>query len=150
MKIINKNKKAFFDYEIIDKIEAGIVLKGDEVKSLRAGHLSLSGTFATFHGGELFMINATIPTYQNAYQKDKELETRSRKLLLNKKELMKLLGDVSKKGVTLIPLAMYFNSRGKVKVEIGLCKHKSKVNKKQELKEKDIRREAEKEIRGKF
>lgn len=150
MKIINKNKKAFFDYEIIDKIEAGVVLTGDEVKSLRAGHLSLNGAFATFHGGELFMINATIAAYHNAYLKKDDQETRTRKLLLNKKELMRLIGDVSRKGITLIPLCMYFNSRGKVKVEIGLCKHKSKINKKQELKEKDIKREAEKEIRGKF
>src|SRR5437868_14313600 len=109
MKIIAHNKKAFFDYQILDSLEAGIVLTGDEVKSLRQGKISLSGAFATVHNGELFMINTNIPSYVHAYQKKEEDALRSRKLLLHKTELNRLIGDISKKGITLVPLKMYFN-----------------------------------------
>ena len=130
MKIIAQNKKAFFDYEISDRIEAGIVLTGDEVKSLRAGHCSLIGAFATFHQGELFLINANITPYSHAYSKDEKTATRSRKLLLSKRELMRLFGDLTKKGITILPLKIYFNDKGKVKVEIGVGKHKKAAGKK--------------------
>ncbi|MFT6765902.1 MAG: SsrA-binding protein, partial [Alteromonas naphthalenivorans] len=104
MKIIIKNKKAFFDYEVLDKIEAGIVLTGDEVKSLRAGHVNLAGAFANIHQGELFMVNCHITPYDKAYKKDEDLAKRSRKLLLHKREINKLIGDISRKGLTVIPL----------------------------------------------
>lgn len=148
MKIIAQNKKAFFDYEILDHIEAGIVLNGDEVKSLRKGQLSLVGAFATIHDGELFMINAKISPYQNAYQKKEDESDRRRKLLLHKKELNRLIGDVSKRGITLIPLKLYFNERGKVKVDLGICKHKKAAGKKQALKERDINRETSRELKN--
>src|SRR5690349_21293449 len=104
MKIITQNKKAFFDYEILDKLEAGIVLTGDEVKALRAGQVSMIGSFAVIKQGELFLINCTISPYQQAFAKREELTTRPRKLLLNKRELNRLIGDISKKGVTIVPL----------------------------------------------
>lgn len=147
MKIVATNKKAFFDYEVLEKMEAGIVLKGDEVKSLRAGHCSLIGAFATFHKGELFLLNANITTYKHAYQKDDLETTVSRKLLLHKRELMRLIGDISRKGITIIPLKIYFNDKSKVKVELGICKHKKAPDKKQAIKERDIKRETQREIK---
>jgi SsrA-binding protein len=147
VKILAQNKKAFHDYEILDKLEAGIVLQGDEVKSLRAGHASLVGAFATIHDGELFMINANISIYERAYAKDGD-PMRSRKLLLHKRELNRLIGDISRKGVTVVPLRMYLNERGKVKVELGICKAKKAAGKKQELRERDINRQTQRELKG--
>jgi SsrA-binding protein len=146
IKTITQNKKAFFDYEVLDRLEAGIVLTGDEVKSLRAGHVSLVGAFAVVKDGELYLINCSITPYKQAYSK-KEEPTRSRKLLLNKRELDRLIGDISKKGVTLVPLSLYFNDRNKVKVEIGICKHKKAASKKAIIKERDIERQTRREIK---
>lgn len=147
MKIITQNKKAFFDYDISDKLEAGVVLTGDEVKSLREGHVSLVGSFATVHGGELFLINCNITTYERAYLKSEDTATRSRKLLLHRRELDRLIGDISKKGITLIPLKIYFNSKSMIKVEIGIGKHKKAIGKKQAIKERDIDRQARRDIK---
>ena len=148
MKIIAQNKKAFFDYEVLDHIETGIVLTGDEVKSLRKGQLSLVGAFATVHGGELYMINANIAPYKQAFLKKEGDETRSRKLLLHKNELNRIIGDISKKGITLIPLKLYFNEKGMVKVDLGICKHKKAIGKKQVMKERDIRKETARELKN--
>ena len=145
MKIITTNKKAFHNYEIKDKIEAGIALTGDEVKSLRQGNVSLVDAFATIHGGEINLINCYIASYSHAYAKTDKTR-RTRKLLLHKREIHKLIGEVSIKGLTLVPLKMYF-SKGFVKVELGLAKHKKAVSKKRELREKDIKRQAEREIK---
>lgn len=147
MKIITQNKKAFFDYEISDRLEAGIVLTGDEVKSLREGHVSLVGSFATVHGGELFLINCNITPYERAYSKSDELASRSRKLLLHRRQLDSLIGDISKKGVTLVPLKLYFNDKNMIKIEIGIGKHKKAIGKKQAIKERDIDRQARREIK---
>lgn len=147
MKIVAENKKALFDYEILDRLEAGIVLTGDEVKSLRAKQASLKGSFAQFHQGELMLLNANIPVYKHAYTKREDDTTKSRKLLLHKRELMRLLGDVSKKGITLVPLKIYFNQKGLAKVEIGIARHKKKADKKQKLKERDIDRETMRELK---
>lgn len=149
MKIIVKNKKAFFDYEILDKIEAGIVLTGDEVKSLRAGHVNLTGAFANVHKGELFMVNCHISAYDKAYIKtDDDFAKRSRKLLVHKRELARLVGDISRKGLTVVPLMLYFNAKSKIKVELGLCKHRKSEGKKQLLKERDIKRETSRELKN--
>lgn len=150
MKIITQNKKAHFDYEILDRIEVGIVLTGDEVKSLRAGHVSLTGSFATVHNAELFLINCKITPYTKAFQQKDDGSSRSRKLLLKRKELNRLIGDISRKGITLIPLKMYFNERNKVKVDLGIGKHKKAASKKQSIKERDIARETSRELRDKF
>lgn len=146
MKIVAQNKKAFHDYDILDKLEAGIVLTGDEVKSLRAGRVSLVGSFATVKAGELFLTNCTINPYKHAYDKE-DTATRSRKLLLHKRELNKLVGDVSQKGITIIPLKIYFNKKNIAKVELGICKHKKAAGKKQALKERDIRRQTARELK---
>jgi SsrA-binding protein len=148
MKLITKNKKAFFDYEIIDTIEAGIVLSGDEVKSLRAGKVNMVGSFATFHDNELNVINLHISPYERAFQRDEDSAKRSRKLLLHKKELSRLHGQVSQKGVTLVPLSLYFNEKSKIKLELGICKHKKAPSKKRELKERDLDRQTHRELKG--
>ena len=143
MKIIAKNKKAFFEYDIHDKVEAGIVLTGDEVKSIRAGQVSLMGAFAHVHKGELFLVNARIAPYKQACEKpDEEMATRRRKLLLHKKELSRLVGDVSRKGVTIVPLKLYLSPKNLVKVQLGICKHKKAAGKKQVLKERDLKQQS--------
>ncbi len=147
MKIITQNKKALFDYDISDRFEAGIVLTGDEVKSLRAGHVSLIGSFATIHDGELFLLNCSIAPYERAYIKSEDKATRSRKLLLHRRELDRLIGEISKKGITLVPLKLYFNNKNMVKIEIGIGRHKKAIGKKQAIKERDIDRQARREIK---
>ena len=149
MKLITKNKKAYFDYEISATYEAGIALTGDEVKSLRAGNVNLVDSFATVHKREIVLTNCYIGKYSHAYEKG-DTSRRVRKLLLKKKEINKLIGEVSQKGMTLIPTKVYFNERGFVKVEIGIAKHKKLHTKKNALREKDIKREAEREIKGRF
>lgn len=148
MKIIANNKKAFFDYDILDKVEAGLVLTGDEVKSLREGKASLIGSFANVFQGELYLNNCTISAYSRAFSKAEEEATRRpRKLLLHKKELNRLIGDISKKGITIVPLKLYFNNKNLAKVEIGVAKHKKAVGKKAALKERDIKRETARELK---
>lgn len=148
MKIIAKNKKAFFEYDILEKLEAGLVLTGDEVKSLRAGQVSLVGSYAVVKDGELFLLNCNIAAYEKAYSKaDDEQTRRSRKLLLHKRQLSKIIGDVSKKGITIVPLMLYFNKRNIAKVELGLAKHKKAAGKKQALKERDIDRQTKRELK---
>lgn len=150
MKVIASNKKAYFDYDILDTIEAGLVLSGDEVKSLREGNVSLVGSFATVHDAQLFMINCTITPYSRAFIKaDEEHASRRRVLLLHKKQLHRLIGDISKKGITIIPLRLYFNAKNWVKVELGIAKHKKAHDKKQSIKERDIKRETSRELRQK-
>lgn len=151
MKVVAQNKKALFDYVVLDTIEAGIALTGDEVKSVRAGSVSLAGAFAVPHGSSLEMINAYITPYSHAYQKrSEEFARRSRKLLLHKREIHKLIGDISRGGLTLIPLKLYLNGRGRVKVELALCRHKKAHQRKEELRERDIKRETRRELKGTF
>lgn len=146
MKLITKNKKVFHDYEIKDTYEAGITLTGDEIKSIRQGNISLADSFATVHQGNINLINCYIAPYSHAYEK-KDNSRRSRRLLLHKKEIMKLIGEVSRKGLTIVPIEMYFGNRGYVKIKLGVAKHKKSVDKKRELREKDIKREAAREIK---
>lgn len=149
MKLITTNRKAFHDYEVIDTLEAGVVLSGDEVKSLRLGHVQLKGSFAHLNRGELFLVNVHISAYAKAYDKNRteEYTVRNRKLLLHRKEIDRLIGDIACKGISIVPLKIYFNSRGMVKVELGICKGKKKADKKQALKDRDIKRQTEKEMK---
>ncbi|MBM3893204.1 SsrA-binding protein SmpB [Candidatus Dependentiae bacterium] len=140
MIVIATNRRAFFDYTIDGIYEAGIVLRGDEVKSIRAKQVSLADSFAIVKDGQVFLLNCHIAPYKYAYDK-KDTSRQTRALLLHKKEINKLIGAVSRQGLTLIPLRMYFNTRGFVKVEIGLAKHKKNVDKKEQIKERDIKRE---------
>ncbi|MBI2353204.1 SsrA-binding protein SmpB [Candidatus Dependentiae bacterium] len=147
MKIIVQNKKALFDYEIKYTLEAGIVLTGDEVKSLRAGRASLNGAFAVLKNNELYLLNCNVSLYSHAYQKKEEEATRSRKLLVSRKQLDKLIGDVSQKGMTILPLKLYFNEKSLVKVELGIGRHRKATDKKLLLKERDIKRETQQELK---
>lgn len=148
MKIITTNKKAFFDYQILETIEAGIVLTGDEAKSIRAGHISLIGSFAHDRDGELYLMNANITPYAMAYQKKDDAATRNRKLLLHKREIDQLLGKIARQGITIVPLKVYLNDKGLVKIELGIAKHKKAAGKKEVIKERDIKRETERELKG--
>lgn len=147
MKLIAQNKKAFFDYNILDTVEAGIVLNGDEVKSLRAGQANLTGAFAVVKDGELYIINFRIAPYAQAYQKNEDLAMRTRKLLLHKREILRLIGEIAQKGITVVPLKIYFNDKNKIKVELGIAKHKKAAGQKQAIKERDIKRETSRELK---
>ncbi|MCL2255307.1 MAG: SsrA-binding protein SmpB [Firmicutes bacterium] len=144
MKIIDKNKKAFHDYFIEESIEAGIVLEGNEVKSVKMGGVSLRDAFCHFDKGELFLKNCHINPYEKGSYFNAE-PRRNRKLLLNKSEIKKLVGKIAQKGLTLVPTKIYFKGNY-VKVEIGLARGKKQHDKRVTLKEKDVKRESEREI----
>lgn len=134
-----KNRKASFEYSFLDTYIAGIQLVGVEIKSIRNGRVNLSEAFCVFQHGELYLKNTHISPYENAgYVKVDPL--RDRKLLLNKKELRKLSEGVSRKGLTIIPTNMFINDRGLCKVEICLCQGKKNYDKRESLKEKDIKK----------
>lgn len=143
MKIIAKNKKAFFDYEILEKYEAGVVLSGSEVKSIRAGRVNLKDSFIKIVKAEAFLFHAHISHLQTTHAFFKPNERRERKLLLHRKEIDKLLGKISIEGLTLVPLVLYFNKRNKVKIEIALAKGKNLHDKRETLKRKILDREAQ-------
>lgn len=138
IKIITENRKARFDYAIIDKYEAGIVLKGSEVKSLRDGHVQLKDSYVAFYNGEMFLQNAHINVYKPSSYNNHEPE-RKRKLLMNRNEIDKLDSQVQEKGLTIVPLKMYF-SKGRVKVEIATAKGKKRHDKRDAIKERDVNR----------
>lgn len=142
MKLIANNKKAYFEYEILEKFEAGIVLEGSEVKSIRQGHISLAGSFIFIQNGEIYLKNAFIKTYDMAsiYVPD---ERRSRKLLLNKSEINKIFESVQKKGLTCVPLKVYLTPKNLVKLEIGIARGKKLYDKRQTIKDRDLKREAQ-------
>ncbi len=136
------NKQAKHDYFIEDTIECGIALNGCEIKSIRAGKCNLKDSYAIIRNGEVYVINMFVSNYDkgNIYN---ESETRSRKLLLHKNEILKLNNDVQLKGLTLIPLKLYFNGEH-LKVLLGVCKGKKLYDKRESIKERDIKRENEK------
>ena len=142
MKVISNNKRAYYDYFVSDLVEAGIVLEGSEVKSVRAGGASLSESFVIVKNGEIFLKNAYIKPYEQttSFKPD---ERRTRKLLLNKSEIEKFARAVKEKGFTLVATKIDFNKSGKVKVEIGLAKGKKLYDKRQTLKEKSVKRDIE-------
>lgn len=143
------NKKAFFDYEILEKFEAGLKLLGTEVKSVKLGHFSLQGAYITLHDEEAWLVHASIAAYQPKnilFSYDPE---RPRKLLLNKKELQYLQGKSQEKGLTIVPLKVY-NKRGQIKLEIALAKGKAKADKRETLKKRTVEREARRELREKI
>ena len=143
-KLIANNKKAYYDYFIEDKIEAGICLQGTEVKSLRLGKCSIKESYIKITNGEVFIIGMHIAIYENGNIYNHE-ETRTRKLLFKKSEILKLQQQVDKNGYTLVPLRVYFSNQY-AKVEIGLAKGKKKYDKRQSLKEKDMKRQIERRI----
>lgn len=147
LKTVAENRRARFDYAIEDKFEAGVVLTGTEVKSLRFGEGTIAESYAEVKNGEVWLINANIPEFShgNRYNHDPK---RPRKLLLNAREINKLHGAVARQGMTLVPLSIYFNGRGKAKVELALAKGRKLHDKREYQKEKDWKREAAKILRA--
>ena len=139
LKIISLNRKAHFNYFFKEVYEAGIVLNGSEVKSLRAGKVSIAESYAYDNHGEIFLVNSNIPSYKESSYNNHN-PTRDRKLLLNKKEINKLIGRINREGFTLIPTKIYFR-KGKAKIEIGVAKGKKEYDKRHTKKEKDWNRE---------
>ncbi len=139
IKTICTNRKARYDYKILGSVEAGLVLTGSEVKSLRAGHANLRESYARIDGGEVFLVGATIQPYEMAGRFNHE-PGRKRKLLLNRSEIKKLSRQVEQKGVTLVPLKLYFKG-GRVKLELGLAVGKRAHDKRTAIAERDARRE---------
>ena len=134
------NKRARFDYEILERFTAGIVLAGSEIKSIRLGKASIAESFCEFQGHELFAINTNIEEY--AYSRSFSHAPKSeRKLLLNKKELKSLQKSVQNKGLTIIPLKLFTNEKGIAKLEIGLCRGKKNYDKRETMKERDTKRD---------
>jgi SsrA-binding protein len=148
VKIICKNRKAHFNFEIEETFEAGIALLGSEVKSLRNGKANLSDAYAKFIGGEVFLVDAHISPYEQASRQNHD-PLRNRKLLLHKREIRKLFGKVSERGFSLIPLKLYFKN-GKVKVEMALARGKKVYDKREAIKKKDQRRELERMVKYKL
>lgn len=147
-KLIANNKKVYHDYFIEETYEAGIVLHGTEVKSLRMGKCSIKESFLRIENGEMFIYGMHISPYEkgNIFNKD---PLRTRKLLLHKSEIMKLVGKVKEKGFTLVPIEVYFTD-GKAKVLIGLAKGKKLYDKREDIAKKDLKREAEREFKARF
>lgn len=145
MKLVANNKKAYHDFFIEEKYEAGLVLHGTEVKSLRMGKCSIKEAFIRIENGEVYIYGMHISPYEkgNIFNKD---PLRMRKLLLHRQEIRKLIGNSSEKGYTIVPLQVYFKD-GRAKIEIGLAKGKKLYDKRQDIAKKDQKREAEKELK---
>ncbi len=147
MNIIAINKRAGFDYELGEKFEAGLVLSGQEVKSVKTGHLSLKGSFVTIKGNEFYLTNAHIPPYRHAGKIKNYDPYHSRKLLLKKSEIKFLTGKVRVQGLTLVPIRVYIKRRY-IKLEFALGRGKKKFDKREHLKKKEARRKIEKAIKN--
>ncbi len=147
-KLVAENRKARFNYEIEDSIEAGIVLTGSEVKSLRSGKANIAESYASNEGGELFLINAHIAEYPGAARNGHE-PTRHRMLLLHKREMARLLGAIQRQGMALVPLRLYFNARGIAKLQLGLGRGKKIHDKRETEKKRDWERKKSRIMREK-
>lgn len=145
-KLIAQNRKARHDYHILDNYEAGIALTGTEVKSLRAGNMNLKDSYVDVSKDELYLVGAYIAPYEQGNIHNHEPERR-RKLLMHKREIVRLAAQVAEKGLTLVPLRVYFK-RGKAKVEIGLAKGKQTIDKRDTIKERDAKREIERAMKN--
>lgn len=139
-KVFATNKKAFHDYFIMEKFEAGISLLGTEVKAIREGRLNLKDSYALVQGGEAFLFNCHISPYSHGNRENHE-PTRTRKLLLHQKEIKKLIGKTQEKGLTLVPLRVYLK-RGKIKIELGVARGKKLIDKRETVRRKEADREA--------
>lgn len=147
MKQIAYNRYALYEYFVIEKFEAGIVLEGAEVKALRAGNCNLKDSFCLLRGGELTLKNLHIPVYDKAGAFSSKDSKRDRKLLMHRRELDKLAGKINEKGFTLVPLQLYF-SGSLIKVEVALCKGKQNYDKKRTVAERDQKRALERELKN--
>jgi len=145
-KTIVKNRAAFAEYEILETFEAGIELLGTEVKSLRNGRVSLKEAYAALKKGEVYLIDCHMDPYDHGGYSNHD-PVRPRKLLLHKLEIRRLTGKIQERGLTLIPLRLYFNPRGLVKVELGLGKGRKAHDKRAVIRDRDVRREAERDLK---
>lgn len=148
MPSLASNRKAFHDYSIEDTIEAGLVLAGHEVKSVKTGQASLAGAYVTIRAGEGFLRNAYIGKYKQASNLEGHDESRERKLLLHKKEIERLVIKTKEKGLTLIPLELY-TKKGLIKLKVGLAKGKKQFDKRESIKKKELKRNLDRTIRTK-
>jgi SsrA-binding protein len=139
-KIVATNKKAFHDYFVLEKIEAGVSLLGTEVKAIREGRLNLKDSYAMVQGGEAFLLNCHISPYSHGNRENHD-PTRSRKLLLHQREIRKLIGKTQEKGLTLVPLRVYLK-RGRIKIELGVARGKKLIDKRETERRKEADREA--------
>ncbi|NQU83197.1 MAG: SsrA-binding protein SmpB [Parcubacteria group bacterium] len=144
------NKKAYFDYEILESYEAGIVLSGQEVKSVKNNQINLKGAYVTLKDGEAYLTNAHISLYKKAGALKDYSPERPRKLLLHKKELKHLIGKSQEKGLTIIPLKVYTKGRGKIKIEIGIGRGKKKYEKRETTKKREVEREMREKMKSKI
>ncbi len=142
-----KNKRAYFDYEFLENFEAGMVLTGHEVKSIKSGKMSLIGSYVVLKGGEVYLINANIAPYQPQNVSKDYVPTRSRKLLLKKKEIQYLFGKSQERGLTLIPLRVYSN-KGKIKLEFAVARGRKKADKKELIKKRETDKEIRRELKA--
>lgn len=142
-----KNKKAYFNYEFVDKFKAGVVLTGTEIKSIRAGKVNFTDAYCHFVHGELWMKGLHISEYKQGSYNNHEPK-RERKLLLNRKELNKLEGNIKEKGLTIIPIRLFINEKGFAKIEIALARGKAKYDKRETLKKKDAVREMDRMMKN--
>ena len=149
MKVILENKKALFNYSILEKFKAGIVLQGQEVKSIKTGKMNLRGSFVIVKESppEVFLIGANVPPYQPKNTPSDYDPQRSRKLLLRKSEIKQLIGKAKQKGLTMIPLKVY-TDKGKIKVEFGIAKGKRKIDKRTQIKKRETEREIQRAMKG--
>lgn len=140
MSILAENRRSSYDYELLENYEAGLVLFGFEVKAIKTGHVSLTGSFVTTKNGELFLTNALIPPYQVANTPIEYDQMRPRKLLLKKTEISSLIGKLKAKGLTLIPIRLY-TKKNKIKLEFAVARGKRKTDKREAIKKRDAERE---------
>lgn len=141
------NRRARFDYQIIETFEAGLILTGTEVKSLRLGHAQIHQAYATFENNNVVLLGSHIDEYMQAGKHLQHEPRRPRILLLNKKQIKKISEGLAREGMTLVPMKMYFNARGRVKLEIGLAKGKRQVEKRDTIKERDWNRDKARIVR---
>ena len=146
MKIIATNKRAYFDYEILETYEAGLELFGFEVKSIKTGHVNLGGSFIVIRGEEAWLLNTHIPAYQPKNTPSDYEPYRTRRLLLHKSEIRELIGKSAQKGLTLVPLRVY-NKKARIKLEFGLARHKKKEDKRELIKERETKREISRSLK---
>lgn len=144
---VTVNRKARHDYDILETYEAGIVLNGSEVKSIRQGKVSISEAYARINKGEIWIHNMHIAPYDPVLQRNYD-PRQPRKLLMHRREIDRLIGLTQQRGLTLIPLRVYFNERGYAKIELGLAKGKRKVDRRREIMEREVKREVDRALRG--
>ena len=142
---VAENRRARFDYQIDDTLEAGLILKGSEVKSLRTGRASIAEAYATEEKGRLVLVNANIPVYPAS--RDNHEPKRIRELLVSRKQRDKLLGMIRREGMTLVPMALYFNDRGRAKIQLGMAKGRKKHDKREVQKDRDWSRQKNRLLR---